>query len=199
MNSLNEAPLTRSREHVWKCLAGLIHGAESPWRVMEFGVAFGYTTNWWLSRYGPADISSWHGFDRFEGLPTAWRAMPAGTFNAAGRHPLLDDPRITWYIGDVENTLDQFDFEDSINQKTLFYFDFDLYEPTHFAWKMILPHIRVGDLLYFDEAAYTDERRVLEENILPSGSFRLLCSSPEQVLLQVETIDNQGSITARST
>jgi hypothetical protein len=184
----NRAPLARSREHVWKYLTRLVHSDGPPWRVLEFGVAWGYTTNWWLSRFGPADISSWSGFDRFAGLPRAWRSMPEGTFSADGKPPPLHDPRITWYIGDIDQTLKQFDFESSVDQRTLFYFDFDLYEPTYFAWKMVLPYIKPGDLLYFDEAAYPDERRVITENVLPNGKYQLICSSPEQILLRVESI-----------
>lgn len=188
------APLAKSRTDFWKkCLAPAINSPGAPWRVFEFGVAWGYTTNWWLSRSAPETISEWHGFDRFEGLPRAWRSMPAGTFSADGKTPLISDDRVAWYVGDVEDTLDQFDFSRSVEARTLYYFDFDIYEPTHYVWERISPYLALGDLLYFDEAAYPDERRVLVEDVMPGGDYRLLGSSPEQILLCVNSLSGGAS------
>src|SRR5688572_28500751 len=44
--------------------------ADSPVAVLEFGVASGMATKWWADT-GIA-FAAWHGFDTFEGLPTAW-------------------------------------------------------------------------------------------------------------------------------
>jgi hypothetical protein len=44
----------------------------------------------------------------------------------------------------------------------------DIYEPTAFAWDAISRHLRPGDLIYLDEAMDSDERRVLDQMILPS-------------------------------
>jgi hypothetical protein len=118
--TFDEAPLARSRQQVWKDLVGLICTEGTPLRVLEFGVARGYTTKWWwLSRFGPKVISPWSGFDRFAGSPGPRRAMPEGTFSAQGKPPLLHDPRITRYIGDIEDTLTHFDFARSNARRTL--------------------------------------------------------------------------------
>jgi hypothetical protein len=47
-------------------------------------------------------------------------------------------------------------------------FDLDLYEPTAFAWEVFGPLLRAGDIIYLDEAGLEDERRVLDEMILPT-------------------------------
>lgn len=46
-------------------------------------------------------------------------------------------------------------------------FDMDSYEPTAFAWEVISPHLRPGDVICLDDAGIQDERRVLNERVLP--------------------------------
>jgi hypothetical protein len=50
-------------------------------------------------------------------------------------------------------------------------FDLDIYEPTAFAWEMVGAQVQPGDVVYFDEAIDGDERRVLNEIVLPSIGF----------------------------
>jgi hypothetical protein len=52
----------------------------------------------------------------------------------------------------------------------LILFDLDICEPTAIAWNALSSALRPGDLLYFDGAFDRDERRVLGEMVLPSGS-----------------------------
>lgn len=109
----------------------------------------------------------WHGFDRFTGLPRAWREHPQGAFDAGGKPPPVDDERVLWHVGDSQDTLGAIDLVAARNAQWLVIFDLDLYEPTAFAWEAIGTHLRPGDLLYFDEAMDGDERRVLDEMVLP--------------------------------
>jgi hypothetical protein len=154
------------REELWERLAQRLDPSR-PLVALEFGVAWGYATNWWLSRLGGCDVV-WHGFDRFTGLPRAWREHDEGAFDAGGKPPAIIDNRIRWHVGDVQDTLGAVDLAAMRDAQWLLLFDLDIYEPTAFAWKVLSPHLRPGDLMYFDEAMDVDERRVLNEMILPS-------------------------------
>ena len=135
--------------------------------ALEFGVAWGCATNWWLCRLRGRDVV-WHGFDRFTGLPRAWREHQEGAFDAGGKPPPINDERVRWHIGDVEDTLGAVDLVAVRDAQWLVLFDLDIYEPTAFAWEVISAHLRPGDIIYLDEAMDPEERRVLDEMILPS-------------------------------
>jgi hypothetical protein len=154
------------REKLWERLAQRLD-PNLPLIGLEFGVAHGYATNWWLSRLGGRDVV-WHGFDRFTGLPRAWREHRQGAFDAGGKPPAIDDERVRWHVGDVEDTLAAVDLAAARDAQWLVLFDLDIYEPTAFAWEVISAHLRPGDVIYLDEAGVEDERRVLDEMILPS-------------------------------
>ncbi|WP_306590247.1 hypothetical protein [Geothrix sp. 21YS21S-4] len=171
--------LLKSREDLWGLMmADMDKGA---WTVYEFGVAWGYATRHWLSR-GLPSVVAWHGFDRFTGLPRAWRDVEEGEFDAQGRPPVLADPRVVWHVGDVEETLPA--VEITSTRKCLL-FDLDLYEPTAFAWNRLRSHLNPGDLLYFDEAYDQDERRVLVEHLLPEFRLELIGSTTYALALRV--------------
>jgi len=156
----------RKREKLWERLAQQLD-PNRPLVVLEFGVAWGYATNWWLCRLGGRDVA-WHGFDRFTGLPRAWREYEQGMFDAGGEPPAIDDERVHWHVGDVQDTLGTVDLATARDAQWLVLLDLDIYEPTAFAWEVIKPHLRPGDVIYLDEAIDRDERRVLDEMILPS-------------------------------
>ena len=156
----------RRREELWDRLAQRLDPGR-PLVALEFGVAWGYATDWWLRRLGGHDVV-WHGFDRFTGLPRAWREHERGAFDAGGKPPAIDDERVRWHVGDVQDTLRAIDLAAARNAQWLILFDLDIYEPTAFAWEMIGPYLQPGDVMYFDEAMDVDERRVLNEMILPS-------------------------------
>jgi hypothetical protein len=141
----------------------------SPLSIFEFGVAFGEATRWWLERID-SPLLRYHGFDRFTGLPQQWRGMPTGAFDAGGRAPAIDDTRVTWHVGDVENTLDDIDWA-MVDGRRFFNFDLDLFRPSLAVWERIAPTLESGDILYFDEAYDSDERILLEAYVLPTGRF----------------------------
>jgi hypothetical protein len=167
----------RTREQLWSAMAARMDGSRS-WHGVEFGVAWGYATGWWLDRFPSAPLETWDGFDRFTGLPRAWREHKEGTFDAGGRSPAIEDKRITWHVGDIEDTIPALDLARIADGGRLVLFDLDLYEPTVHSWRGIEKSLHRGDLLYFDEAMDDDERRVLVENILPSRKFEYVgCTS----------------------
>jgi hypothetical protein len=164
------------REKLWERLAQRLD-PNCPLVVLEFGVAYGYATNWWLRRLAGRDVV-WHGFDRFTGMPRAWRRYEEGAFDAGGKPPAIDDERVRWHVGDVEDTLGEVDLVAARDAQWLVLFDLDIYEPTAFAWEMIGPHLRPGDVIYLDEAGAEDERRVLDEAILPAIGCEPVGSTP---------------------
>lgn len=155
------------REQLWKRIVEERLDPSRPLVALELGVAWGYATAWWMKRLTGREVT-WHGFDRFTGLPRAWREHDAGTFDAGGTPPAIGDPRIQWHVGDVESTLAYVDLTAARDAQWLILFDLDIYEPTAFAWRVIAPYVRPGDVIYLDEAFDLDERRVLEELILPA-------------------------------
>jgi len=179
--------LLLSREKVWDKLISAV-ARDRPVVVWEFGVAWGYSTNYWLQRLPQKDLA-WHGFDRFTGLPRDWRTYKAGDLSAGGSPPAIKDPRVNWYVGDVEETLPKVDIHRDSAAQWVILFDLDIYEPTSFAWKHLQKQLRVGDLLYFDEAFDEDERRVLNESVIrnPNVQVSMFASSPLALGLRVES------------
>ena len=177
------ARIFAKREDLWESLLRRVEPTEAV-TVLEFGVAWGYATHWWLERTGnPALI--WHGFDRFTGLPRAWRGLPEGAFDADGQPPRISDERVRWHIGDVEKTLTELPDADLARSRRVVLFDLDIYEPTVAAWTHVAPWLRAGDLLYFDEAMDEDERRVLDELVLPTGAVQYLGATASALALLV--------------
>ncbi len=152
-----------ARESLWNVLLKELDDTQD-WTVLEFGVAWGYTSNYWLKRSN-SNLLSWHGFDRFTGLPRSWRDLEENTFSADGAPPPIKDPRVVWHVGDVEQQLPMLSVPSG---RKVVLFDLDLYEPTAFAWNYLFSTLAPGDLLYFDEAFDNDERQVITELLLPN-------------------------------
>ena len=95
------------------------------------------------------------------------------------------DPRVHWHVGDVQDTLPAADVSGRADHQRLILFDLDIYEPTAFAWDVLAPDLQPGDLMYFDEAMDADERRVLDEKVLPAISCEPVGSTSLALGLQV--------------
>jgi hypothetical protein len=182
-------PLFSHREKLWQSILPGLAG-RGPLTVMEFGVAWGYATKWWLSRLTDPGIE-WHGFDTFTGLPTTWdRAgltiYEAGSFSAGGNTPPLDDSRVHWHVGDVADSIGQVDWEALRARPFFLFLDFDLYGPTAAAIGAAAPHLRAGDVLYFDEAFDAwNERKAIDEMLLPHFSVKCLGSTATALALEI--------------
>jgi hypothetical protein len=170
----NEFPNPRlfwNREQLWKEIIQ-ISKIESSGKVnvLEFGVAWGYATNWFMSNVGNKNVF-WQGFDTFTGLPRSWRNLENGHFSNSGDFPKILDPRVKFHKGLVEETLLGIDTTDLNQNKLILFFDLDLYEPTSFSFNYLKKFLKVGDIIYFDEAFDNDERRVLNETVI-NGSLK---------------------------
>jgi len=94
-----------NRETLWKKMFQTVD-KKKGFRGVEFGVAWGYLTNYWLNRY-EEHIESWHGYDRFLGLPSEFMSHKVGAFSNLGHPPKIDSPKVCWHVGDIESTLVQ--------------------------------------------------------------------------------------------
>lgn len=175
--------IERSRQRLWNLMAKEMR--TGSWTVYEFGVAWGYTTQYWMQLDPAPAIAGWHGFDRFTGLPREWRGSKAGEFDAGGNTPQIDDERISWHVGDLEKTLPS--VPTGAGQKFLI-FDLDIYEPSAFAWNHLRDSLSPGDLLYFDEAFDDDERRLLNEHILADVEVEIIAATPLALGLRVKAL-----------
>jgi hypothetical protein len=178
--------ISHRREGVWLKMNKALNS--NNFAGVELGVAWGYLTWWWVTNFSTGLIS-WAGFDRFTGLPRGWRNLPAGTFDANGTPPDIQDSRIKWFIGDVEKTIKQMKIDSGRSYPLIVFFDLDIYEPSLVAWNYLKNQLRLGDLLYFDEAFDQDERKLLTEVILPSGKFQFIGASHLSLALRVLEIN----------
>jgi len=174
-----------TRERLWERMAQVV--GREPVRGIELGVAYGYGTGWWLNRLSDSRLR-WDGFDRFTGLPRAWRNLGMGTFTSHGQTPAIDDLRLTWHIGDVEDQIEVLDLNRDVPFQLIVLFDLDIYEPTAVAWQHLRDHLRPGDVLYFDEAFDSDERRILNDLVLPAGEYAFIGATSMALALSVRKI-----------
>lgn len=180
--------LFRNREQLWQSLIPSFD--DSDLVVFEFGVAHGYATKWWLKHLKPRSIE-WHGFDVFTGLPTPWvrggvDAYSAGSFDARGQTPQIEDERVFWHVGDVTQTLPPLS-NIGANQATLFLFDFDLGDPTFFCYSTLKHRVKRGDVFYFDEAFDAwNERKVISEQIMKDFNVVSLGSTATALAFKID-------------
>jgi hypothetical protein len=130
---------------------------------LEFGVWEGWSLRWWLSHLDNPS-ARFVGFDSFEGLQEQWRPdYPPGTFNVDGAPPPINDARVSFEVGYFEKTLAAFDLPE--HDRLLVNVDCTLYSSTACVLEWLEPHLREGDLIYFDELPeYDHELRALLEH-----------------------------------
>jgi hypothetical protein len=139
---------------------------------LEFGVSEGRLTEYFFMKHKD-QIEWWHGFDTFTGLPEPWGDLPIGTFSTGGKTPDIAQKNITWYVGKVEDFQSELESITSFRQKSIFLiFDLDLYSPSKTTWSALKDNLKSGDILFFDEAFYFDERNLIDE-ILQDYSIQI--------------------------
>lgn len=138
-----------------KCIRG-----QSP-LYLEFGVFEGETMRWWCDNLTTTG-ARFVGFDSFEGLPEGWRpGFAEGQFSTAGP-PDIDDARASFVTGWFDETLP--DFVMPAHDQLIVNVDSDLYSSARTVLDWVVPHLKSGSLLYFDEFADRDhELRALQE------------------------------------
>ena len=176
------------REELWLELSKKFGQSEEA-LVLEFGVAYGYATNWWLHAVPHQNIKI-HAFDRFTGLPRKWRDAPKGEFDTQGIAPQIISPHVKFHIGDVENTFtEKFiteNMEDLKKSQIFILFDLDIFEPTKHVWDLVRPVLKSGDIVFFDEAFDWDERLVLNSEDFGTKYFQAVGMTPLGLGLKVK-------------
>ncbi len=150
-----ESRRCRDRLVLWESVAEpRVRG--NPVTALEFGVADGYATRWWAAR--DVRFVAWHGFDTFEGLPTAWdrggvEVMAAGVFMPSGGAGAVPEVTarypISWHRGRIEVTLPELERPAGM---LFVLIDVDLLDPATTILGWLADNGRPGDLIYFDEA-----------------------------------------------
>jgi hypothetical protein len=184
-----------NREQLWKeiiLISKIDEGGKA--NILEFGVAWGYATNWFMTNLRNKNIL-WQGFDTFTGLPMAWRNLENQHFSNNGEFPKVLDPRVKYHKGLVEETLEKIDTTDFKQNQLFLFFDLDLYEPTTYSFNYLKKFLKPGDIIYFDEAFDGDERRVLKESVINDSlsdfflreglSVRLIGITPMALALEI--------------
>jgi hypothetical protein len=130
---------------------------------LEFGVWEGWSLRWWVEHLKTPG-ARFVGFDSFEGLPEQWRPdYPPGTFDVQGAPPPITDPRVSFQVGWFNETLAKFEMPE--HDQLFVNIDCTLYSSTAVVLEWLEPHLRPGDLIYFDELAeYDHELRAFFEH-----------------------------------
>jgi O-methyltransferase len=152
-------------------------GLDGPIDYLEFGVFEGAAMRWWVGKNRDPS-STFHGFDTFEGLPSDWDGTPAGSFSAGGKAPDMDDSRCRFIRGLFQETLPGWIAGRAFHNRIVLHLDADLYNSTLLALIHLLPHVKPGDILVFDEFSnYMHEYRAfLDAKSVYPRNFTALCN-----------------------
>jgi len=167
----------RSRTELWDHVA--LEIGEQKVLYLEFGVWQGAATRYWCNLLKHSD-SELHGFDSFEGLPEVWNTQfPKGAFDVDGKIPKIDDPRVHFHKGWIEDTLSQWQPPTGFDQLFI-NLDLDIYSSTKTALTYLEPLIVPGTLIYFDEFADREhELKAFDEYINLTGQqFEIVGANP---------------------
>ncbi|MBC7424159.1 MAG: class I SAM-dependent methyltransferase [Ferruginibacter sp.] len=123
---------------------------DAPINYLEFGVANGVSFYWWLNHHLHKE-SAFFGFDTFSGLPEDYGPFKKGEMSNGNEVLKTDDKRAAFYQGLFQQTLPGF-LKTFTNKKlTVIHIDADLYSSTLFTLTSFAPHLKKGDIIFFDE------------------------------------------------
>jgi len=117
---------------------------------IEFGVAKGFSFKWWVENIREK-TSAFTGFDTFTGLPEDWGPFKKGEMSNNDKVPEIDDNRVKFFQGLFQQTLEGFLKEHTFNKRTVIHMDADIYTATLYVLTTISPHLKKGDIIFFDE------------------------------------------------
>jgi hypothetical protein len=162
----------------------IIKSIKSDSVVLEFGVAHGYTTRFFLDRLN--SNSKYIGFDLFTGLPKQWRNFEMGQFTNDGKPPEINDERLKWVIGDVIQTF-KLSFPLDKNLQHVIIFDLDLLEPTKHAFEILdsMGILTSETILYFDEAFDPEELCVIKSLLIPKFEVEVIARNWSSIAFKI--------------
>ncbi len=124
-----------------------LHG---PINYMEFGVAGGHSFKWFMSQNLHSD-SRFYGFDTFSGLPEDWGPFKKGAFSSNNQLPEINDNRGTFFPGLFQQTLPPFVQDLDNSRRNVVMMDADLWSATLYVLTALVPHLKKGDVILFDQ------------------------------------------------
>jgi hypothetical protein len=171
------------REQVWTQIINLKY---TPLKIIELGVAWGYTTNYFLEASKKKNIElKIDAFDLFTGLPEKWRNQPENTFSNHGKAPAINDERVNFHIGNVSETIRVLNNEDLKSSNLLVLFDLDLLEPSLASYQYLKHNLKINDVLFFDEAFDLGERTLINDYLLRDFDCKSLGHTAYAISLQI--------------
>ena len=167
-SELKKIARKESAEYIYSHLsiAILFNSDESYWSylmtnkpkdglLLEFGVYLGRSINYMAEQLKKdKDPRTFYGFDSFEGLSEDWggTSLTRGTFSTSGELPEVL-PNVKLIKGWVNDTLlpflDKIDETDRII--SYLHLDMDVYSPTKYVLNNIIPYLKVGSIIDFDD------------------------------------------------
>ena len=150
------------------------HIAQREVLYLEFGVFQGAATSY-CCKLLKNPKSKLHGFDSFEGLPEHWLPhRPRGHFSLQGELPQIDDVRVQFFKGWIQQTISAYSCPP--HEVLVLNFDADLYSPTIAVLNSLEHAIVPGTYIYFDEFNHQfHELRAFDEFIERTGmNFKVL-------------------------
>lgn len=181
---------TTKKGGLWPYL--IDHLAASPVKGywFEFGVRNAVSANYFAPFAQKLAIdSTYHGFDSFMGIRNQWASVnePAGSFTLNGIPP-VEPPGCKWTVGWIEETFYPF-LESHEGNVSFAHFDFDVYEPTLYALRLVKNRLRSGSIILFDEfhgypGWLLHEKRALEE-VLDKNEYEFIAFSRKQAAIRI--------------
>ncbi|HEY4149753.1 MAG TPA: TylF/MycF/NovP-related O-methyltransferase [Chitinophagaceae bacterium] len=124
--------------------------ASIPINYMEFGVAAGHSFRWFMKQNSNPG-SAFYGFDTFTGLPEDFGVYKKGQFNSDNKVPDIDDSRGKFYQGLFQQTVPSFLQELNTGRRNVIMMDADIYSATLYTLASLVPFLKKGDIIFFDE------------------------------------------------
>ena len=143
-----------------------------PINYLEFGVANGFSFNWWMEENTHAD-SAFYGFDTFTGLPEDFGLYKKGTFNTENNMPAIKDARGKFYKGLFQQTLPEFLKTFNSKNKIVLMLDADLYSATLYTLTTVAPFLKKNDIIFFDEFVVPTHEFMAYQHFIDSYYFKM--------------------------
>lgn len=125
---------------------------DGPIDYIEFGVSHGESIQWWVD-HNKHPETTFTGFDSFAGLPEKWQNWGEGSFTTGGKIPIIDDSRCKFVKGFFNSTVPAWVSGRDFPRRTVLHLDADLYTSTLLALTQLLPKLKPGSILIYDEFA----------------------------------------------
>ena len=163
------------------------HIGIGPIDYLEFGVWKGASIKYWAEKNADS-ASRFVGFDTFTGLPEGWDFRPAGTFDAKGAKPEIEDQRVSFIVGLFQQTLSGFLESFSLRNRLVLHLDADLYSSTLFVLARVHPLIKPGTVLIFDEFGDVQHEFKAFHDYFSSHmrTYKVICGSHRYYTLAIE-------------